>query len=525
MGLLDRPIAKAINKYLENNDEVLLKTPKDAYELAVYIDQEWYQKLFKVLYIGNMDNIIRFFKTVLPRKYPFIRLNYFWRIQHPKLNMLHYDLPNIVSKTMANVLFSNPPSIKLSDETSTKELADILNENQFDSLLQKSAEYESYSGKIAFKPIIDKSFSQYPLLMVYPSEDFEVIKRYDKPYEIIFRDIYDKGNNARYVLFTHCKRGKIEYKLFSGNSDANMKEVPLDTIDETSGLQDITFYYENGKAYDKIPCLYKENNGNGISDYMHIVDDCSAIDEVYTNLVDFIRKARIKTYIPESFLKEDTKGNRLLSTDYDTDEMVLYDALPEGTTQEAKRDVVKLDDSIQGYKDAFNNILARTLSTVGLSPATIGMHDDSGSNESALALSIREGTTLRTREAKIKKWNQTLKDMAILLLQLYKCNIGNDGAVYLKEYDANDIEIIFPKYESGSYLERVQTLKEALDAGLISKELALKDLYPALSDKSIEDLLADIDKDDLQKLINSIDINPPKKDGDMNESAGIEDKT
>ena len=492
-----------INKYVDNRISKYLDTHGIAVGSdveGVWYDEDWYSKLNRIFYYCDTQELIRFYKTRWPRKYVY-RCNVFYRVVNNKtIPILHYPLANIISKTMANLVFTDNPIFVLSREELTNKLNEIYDENELGTLLQRACEYESYSGAVGFKPVIDQEFSPYPILIPYAKEDVDVVRKYGRITEIIFRDVYDRGD-TQYVLYTVCSKGLMDYKLYTHKTgtDEKGREIPLTEIDETKDLKPIRFKYSDGRDYDKIPAIYKENRTNAESDYKNLYDDFSAIDEIYSNEVDFIRRSRIKTYMPETLLEEDTRtGKRTEKPEYDTDNIILHDSNPKGTTQEVKRDTIDISASVQGYKEAFENVLLHALSTVGLSPATIGM-DISGANSSALALNIRERVSLRTRAEKQKRWLEALQKLSILVLELSTIRKGSEDVFFLDEVD-DKVDIQFAEYETPSYSEQVEVLSQALEAGLIDKKSALRQLYPDMEEDKIDEMMNSIEEDSMSLI-------------------------
>jgi len=485
-----------ISKYLDTHGLIGGNTIE-----GVFYDEEWYTRLNRIFYYCDTQELLRFYKTRYPKKWVY-RTNNFYRVVNNKtLPIMHYPLSNIISKTMANLVFTDNPIITLSSEEMTDKLKDIYNDNNLGVMLQKACEYESYSGAVGFKPIIDQEVSPYPILMIYPKEDIEIVRKYDRITEIIFRDVYDRGDK-QYLLYTICGKGYMDYKLYVkkvATTNEKGREVPLNEIDETKDLKRIEFKYSDGRPYDKIVAIYKENRTDAESDYKNLYDDFAALDEIYSNMTDFIRRSRIKTYMPESLLEEDIRtGKRVEKDEYDSDNIVLHDSNPKGTTQEVKRDTIDIAASVQGYKESFENVLLHALSTVGLSPATVGL-DISGANSSALALNIRERTSLRTKSEKQKRWLEALKKLSILLLELSTIRDGGNSTYILDEID--DIaDVQFAEYETPSYSEQIDVLAKALDAGLIDKRSALQQLYPDADQDSIEDMLDNIAHDSIDLI-------------------------
>ena len=87
---------------------------------------------------------------------------------------------------MANLLFEKMPEISITtgnesrDTALNEQLKEIFKSNDALALLQNSAQMESYSGAVAFKFVLDPTFSDYPILIPYAKEDIEISKKYSQ---------------------------------------------------------------------------------------------------------------------------------------------------------------------------------------------------------------------------------------------------------------------------------------------------------------------------------------------------------
>lgn len=424
-----------------------------------------------------------------------VRQNQFYNCNISNLPLQHYPLANIITKGMVNLVFTDVPDFtiisgsKSKDKKLNETLQNILKENKIKDLLQTACEYESYSGAVAFKPILDESFSQYPIFVPYPKEDIEVLRKYGFVTDVIFKDNYT-NHKEKYILFTICGKGYIKYKLYL-ETKSNKQEVPIDTLTETQDLKDLYFYNKDGSLYNKLLCVYKENKTDAVSDYKNSYDDFAALDEIYSNMIDFIRKSKIKTYMPESLMQLNVQsGRKEIKSEYDTDYIILHDSNPAGTNIKAERDIVDVNNSLQGYQNAFNNVLLNALSTAGLSPATVGL-DISGANSSALALNIRERVSMRTKAEKQNRWSSALQDIAELMIALNNYSVVQQNIII--DTENFETSITFMAYESPTYDEKVTTLGNALNNNLISLTEALKQLYPGKTDEDLEIMKMEID--------------------------------
>lgn len=485
-----------IKNYVNKTVDEHLKSLNIKSNTNIYIDQYYYQGLYKTFYKAyDMQPLLQFTRSNYPRNYLYPDHD-FYRTVSGNIPQMHYPMAQIITKTMVNLVFSEEPQINVlsgnakTDKLLNKELDNILDDNDSKTLFQKAAEFESYSGAVAFKFVVDPSVSQYPILQAYPQEDIEVEKKYDRIQSIVFRDYYKKDTDD-YILKSFYGKGSITYKLYTANYKQDiLDEVPLNTLPETAALKPITIKYKDGLPYDKILAVYKENKTGAESDYANCTDDFASIDEIYSNFVNFIRKSAIKTYRPENTLQQDvTTGEKYVPSDYDSSDVILYDSNPGNLNQEVKRDIPDIANTITGYQSAFNSVVTQCLMTTGLSPATVGI-DSAGANSSAEALNIRERTTLRTRSEKVKRWSDALTKLSKQLIELADIsNVGN--TIYIERY-TGDVSVTFAEYEAPTFDQQVQSLGTALSSNLIDLFTALQMLYPNKTDDELKLMMQNI---------------------------------
>ncbi|MFA6620567.1 MAG: hypothetical protein WCS90_05525, partial [Bacilli bacterium] len=111
----------------------------------------------------------------------------------------------------------------------------------------------------------------------------------------------------------------------------------------------------------------------------------------------------------------------------------------------------------------------------------------------SLALNIRERVSMRTRADSIGMWTEALDDLMTITL---KWELGSGVAsqdpnmpvasnmIDLAPF-AGQCSVTFPEYESPSFDQKVLSLQAALNAGLIDRETALRQLWPDLNDDQI----------------------------------------
>ena len=126
-------------------------------------------------------------------------------------------------------------------------------------------------------------------------------------------------------------------------------------------------------------------------------------------------------------------------------------------------------------------MIRNALSRVGLSPNTV-IEVLGGANASAQALEIREGVSARTRDAKAALWETFIKQLSRLVLVFYSLREADitessDTAIIYKVDDTGDeyeYKCVFAPFEPETWQDRLPSIKEAIDANLISQIEALK---------------------------------------------------
>ena len=441
----------------------------------------------------------------------------------------HNPIANVVTKAMVDLIFSQAPTIsidtgnKVTSKASEELLDEIIEENNLISMFQEAAELESYSGAVAFKPILDAEFSDYPIVQAYPKERLIINKKYGKVVSLVFKDILiseaDPNNGVvsrSFVLLSEYGKGYIKYKLIQ---ESNEKEVPLSTLPETKDLKTTNFIGPDGEPFPHMLAVYKENKAGGRSDYENCIDDFMAIDEIYSNMMNFIRKAKLKVARTENTLKKAEDGVPIVPSEYDTNTTILWDSNPNDLNQATQQQVIDINSSVQGYLSAQEVIEKNIAKTVGLSiKATLG-EDGAGANASGDALEIRENMSLKTRDEKVIKWNSALIELVKLVMSLNSPTFIGDTIQVEDKYDWN-IAVDFYNPAKPTFAAIVEETEALLNAGLIDDLRAMfrvwvdtdkmtedevLEMYEILQSNGIEESKEDIPEPEVEEDNESID--------------------
>jgi hypothetical protein len=496
-----------------NKPAALITLPTPAYKR--YQDAEW-----KAWYEATgSEELYRFYATRMPPQFIY-NTNAFYRASRGSdIPALHYNLAQVITKTMSNLIFSKEP--QLSIDTGNKRtdaryqtfVDDFWKDNDKMAFLRKAAEIESYSGAVGIKFIVDTNESDYPIMQLYARPEIEIRKKYDRIEEIVFKDYYPvDGDVNPFVLYSVYGKGYIRYEMYQeswnpASQVLQMTRVNLDHVPSCRGLQDIKFISPDGSESKKILAFYKENKEDARSDYYGIIDDMMFLDELYSNMADFMRKSKIKTYLHDNAVVKDTASDgsdrTTIPSAYDTSNIWIPDSNPNWTETEIKRDAIPVKDSFEGYADLFEKTLAKTLSTVGLSINTVLMnHEDTDDSMSGVALSIKEKASIRTRNDKINCWSKALKSITDIGASLYGVkSFGSGSEIAIGQgISIDSIKAKFPEYEDIAEKDKIDIITKKLNAGLMTRQDAWQELYPQLDPDEIDAKIKEADEDKKESM-------------------------
>jgi hypothetical protein len=507
-------IQDALKKYLGINKlqddirkEVRMQTGLAEVErMQVQWDElkKYYEQLNYVWYNSNTSLLERFHKEVVEPNS--IYLHNFWKEVKGDMVRVHYPLASSISKAMSSILFSEDLALKVdtgnkkTSEDLTKRIHNILKDNNINELLQRGAQIESYSGSLGAKIVIDTEFSEYPQIQFYPAEQIDLELKYGKIVEIIFKDehVYD---GKKYTLKSKYGKGYIRYELYNHKNE----RVEVKAIPELEELRDTVILGPDGEPLKIIMAAFKPNKAVssqfmnsqfGASDYEGLYSIFNALDELLSVWNDHYRNGRITTFISEDQMKRNPATNELVKPDvYGLNTVVLYDsATSTDKKQDVKRDIPQL--SVTPFREGFENYIQIALQRAGLSRVTFGF-DSVSRLSSAETLQEREKTTLKTRQDKVRLWDEFFTKLLRLLLIYDEMSIISASENELEQVyqlsSAWDYSYLveWPQYSSPSKEEQVRNISEALKANLISLDKAYHILYDGeYTEEDIQEMIA-----------------------------------
>jgi len=358
-----------------------------------------------------------------------------------EIRKIHVGIPKLIVNTLVSITLSDLQEIKFEDAKRLDVWSEITKENNFIKQLRKATKQMMVQGDGAWKISFDESISMFPILEFYEASRIDVIYSRGRLNEISYFDIYTK-DKKQYLLKESRGYGYIRYKLYRDD-----KEVPLDSLEETSRLIDV----EHDPSFIcGVFCKYADSErwqGRGESIYESKTDNFDALDEAWSQWMDALRNGRSKTYIPEILIPRNHETGELLKPNaFDNRFIKIGSNMDENIKNhiDVKQPEIPTDRYLETY------ITALDLCLQGLiSPSTLGI--DTKKLDNAEAQREKEKTTLYSRQYLIEMLTESICDIINITFKAYDT---------LRKTQISDTKasVTFGEYANPSFEAVIQTL-------------------------------------------------------------------
>ena len=389
------------------------------------------------------------------------------------IRKIHINLPQIIIKTLTDITVNDLNSIEITNEEYRNIWDKIENDNKFKKNLNRILKQVLTYGDGAFKISFHPEEMDVPVIDFVGAEDIDFIIENGRIKETVFKKNFKLGEKNFYLMEFYGY-GYVVYKLV----DENFVEYPLKTIDKLKNIKDIYFVRNDGKIDKSINLaipfkiwdsdLY-QYRGKSILDGKKQAFD--ALDEVYSQFIDAMRKGRIQRYIPTALLPKDREGNLLVKNDFANSYIALQTPNVMDNNTNLQVQLVEPQLQVDKYEAAISNLTDACLQGL-ISPSTIGI-DSNKINENATAERERERVTLFTRDNIIEQLSYVIKEVVETCIRFYCYQMGIG---YNDEYE---ISVLFGQYASPSFETLVETMSKAAPGKqILTFEDIRKEMYP-----------------------------------------------
>lgn len=404
-----------------------------------------------------------------------------------KIATRHYQLPQIIIDTLTSICSNDLQSITIEND-------DVLN-NILQKILKDSDKMELFEESIK-KQLVDGDCGIYPKFYKNGKITWEIVSAENCEYsdtneEWYVKQIYQK-NNKNFVLITTFGRGYVKYNLFTENGT----EIGLGEIEKLKDLQDVTFTKDG--YLDEDLCLFvlfktfcsPKFKGRGKCIYEGRDGAFDFVDEVFNTWGSATRKSTPKTFVDKAMLKKDEYGNIIKYSDYDVDLVTLGSDTMMGESKgiETYNPAFPSNDYYQTLNMAIQAALVQILS-----PTTAGI--DMRTYQTDVNTSYTqeiEKITIQTHNKILYNYSDSLKKLIVATFKCYSYLTNTE--IDFDNLEEN-ISVQFNDFSTPSDDKVIPLFSQAITAGIMSKEEALREWHVDWTETQIQDELARIKSD------------------------------
>lgn len=393
--------------------------------------------LWSAFYSGDPARLAEAFASVVYDPSPKGR---FWakQIKNERQTMVHIPLAGDIATVSADLLFSEPPEITISEASEdnapkdaivTQERLDkIISENGTYSRFIEAAETAAALGGVFLKVNWDKDLYNWPILSVAQVDSAIPSFKWGMLQSVSFFDIIDEElRDNDHVVYRHLEKhqkGQIINKLYVGTKTTLGKEIPLEYNKGTedlepeinTGIDDLLVRY----IPNKLPNRLWRGSDLGQSDYSGLEGMLDSLDEAWTSWMRDLRMAKSRILVPEYMLNLDEDNNFYFDEDKE-----VYSPLAQGPPNEKHQITLnQFEIRADQHEKTILNLIDRIVSSAGYSPQSFGLNIK-GRAESGSALRIRERKSIKSQIKKQRYFKKPLEDLLYLMLQVDYEILGN----------------------------------------------------------------------------------------------------
>ena len=416
---------------------------------------------------------------------------WFWGNPTPpgeKRTNYHVPIAGDLATTSANLLFSQPPTLRHSDTGAQDYLSRLIDDGMH-STLSEAAETCAALGGVFLRVAWDTDISDRPWIDLVPPDAAVPEFRHGRLVAVTFWSVIrDEGKEVVRHLEKHVPGDNaIHHGVYVGNQKELGRAVALTDFEETApyaqSLTEGTTIHFPDQPHDASTVVYVPNMRPnriwrdlgpqaaplGRSDFSSLEGHMDALDEAFSSWMRDIRLGKARLLVPQSFTDNIGRGKgAVFEPEREVFVPVAGLLTGEGTVQQSILPQ-QFDIRWQEHKNTCDTILEQIITQAGYSGQTLGLQGDIA--VTATEVMARERKSLTTRGKKITYWRPALADIVYGLMSISASVFGDDAAPVRPEIEWPDA--VLP-----NALELAQTVSTMRGAEAASIETAVAELHP-----------------------------------------------
>ncbi|MFD7884084.1 capsid protein [Streptomyces bauhiniae] len=406
---------------------------------------------------------------------------WFWGEPTPlgeKRANLHMPLARDIARTSSDLLYSEPPTLKVKNKETQRVLEDLLNTGLIRTLIA-AGESSAALGGAYLRIVWDDEISDRPWITLVHADDAAPEFTHGRLRAVTFWSVL-RCDGQRVVR--HLERhepGRVLHGVYDGTEDYLGKQLQLTDFDETKDLLPerllpkgmekrlLVAYLPNtmfAPDWRDIPGA----SGLGTSDYQGAETFLSAIDETYTSWMRDIRLAKSRIIVPSGYLLNLGPGQGAVWEDRE-----VYAPMNVPPTSDQQITLNQFEIRHEQHRATIEELATKVVRNAGYSGGTFG-DDSSGPAATATEIKARTARSMSTRARKAELDDPGIADITESYLMLLAS--GMFPGVRGVEVERPDVEFQDSVQDDIKSLAETASLMQQAEAASTEAKVAL--LHP-----------------------------------------------
>ncbi|MFI6485166.1 phage portal protein [Nonomuraea sp. NPDC050663] len=402
---------------------------------------------------------------------------------------LHVPVAGDIASTSADLLFAEPPTLRVQGEDSQTRLEKILEEGGVYGVLLEGAELGAGYGGVYVRVGYNTDVADYPIVDLVPADAGVPEFANGRLKAVTFWRVLEDDHKTVWRHLERHESGRVFHGLYKGTEDRLGDAQPLADHPETADfakLVDAAGGFDTG--YKGLLVSYVPNmrphrtlrgTSLGRSDYAGVEQLMDSLDEVYTSWMRDIRLGKGRVFLPEVYLENRGRGQGA-SFDPDREFFSGLGMLPSPNNAGSMITISQFDIRVAEHKESAKSLLAQILRGAGYSMQSFGEDDNAGQAATATEMHMRRHKSYTTRGRKTGYWTPTLA-------WLTDCLLTVDQKVFNSKVVAARAQVEWPDGVMPDPEAMARTLDFLNRAQVASLETKIRMLHPEWDDTQVRE--------------------------------------
>jgi len=403
----------------------------------------------------------------------------------------HLPVATELTETVGDLLFGNAVGVEAEgwNEKLYRDLRAYVDTDVFTADMVEAGQKCSALGWEFGRVVWNLDVSPHPWIEWVDADKAFATYEWGRLASVTFVDEYERDRDV-YRLTQEHRPGVIEYRLWRGTRDKLGINVPYAELEETAYLEQLvgngTILETNSPILTawqipnraKNPAWYgsEQLRFYGKSDIQFAGGLWEDIDKGYTDLWHEVDSARARLLVPDDYLTTLEPGQGTVF-DWFRDVYQIGSVGNGDTPPTIER--VQFDMRVEQYLQVIEQSTLRAVGAVGLSPMTVGMDAEMGTNMTATEVSARSSKTINTWRARSRYWRAGLQQ---LITSWGHLDARFNGYQPPQDYVA--VSMVEPVRDTDR--DRAMTVEAWRNANAVSTHHAVSTLHPEWGEEEVE---------------------------------------